>query len=157
MADEDLTVPPRVGDFDPEATPAEIISMLERHYVTAITATGVAIKVGGIAAEIGISLIPGGSAAATGAKAAGKEAGKKAAREVAKATAKGLQRLRRSPLRSVQLSPALSESPRCFPPEISNSSSSSPRFSPSRSPTFTELTTTRSRSVRSSTFCRTAG
>src|SRR6476469_6399275 len=112
MADEDLTVSPRVGDFDPEdvtleaelvdkdaereidkavrgrrgiarkyvkrmrsrnpeATPAEIISMLERHYVTAITATGVAIKVGGIAAEIGISLIPGGSAAATGTKAAG--------------------------------------------------------------------------------------
>ena len=129
MADEDLTVSPRVGDFDPEdvtleaelvdkdaereidkavrgrrgiarkyvkrmrsrnpqATPAEIISMLEHHYITAITATGVAIKVGGIAAEIGISLIPGGSAAATGAKAAGKEAGKKAAKEVAKATAK---------------------------------------------------------------------
>jgi hypothetical protein len=45
---------------NPDATPAEIISMLERHYVTAITATGVAIKVGGIAAEIGVSLIPGG-------------------------------------------------------------------------------------------------
>jgi hypothetical protein len=73
---------------NPEATPAEIISMLEHHYVTAITATGVAIKVGGIAAEIGISLIPGASAAATGAKAAGKEAGKKAAREAVKATAK---------------------------------------------------------------------
>ena len=129
MADENLTVPPRVGDLDPEdvtleaefddedaereidkavkgrrgiarrhvkwvrrqnpdATPAEIISMLERHYVTAITATGVAIKVGSIAAEIGISLIPGASAAATGAKAAGKEAGKKAAKEVVKATTK---------------------------------------------------------------------
>jgi hypothetical protein len=73
---------------NPDATPAEIISMLERHYVTAITATGVAIKVGGIAADIGISLIPGASAAATGAKAAGKQAGKKAAKEVAKATAK---------------------------------------------------------------------
>jgi hypothetical protein len=73
---------------NPDATPAEIISMLERHYVTAITATGVAIKVGGIAAEIGISLIPGASAAATGAKAAGKEAGKKAAKEATKAAAK---------------------------------------------------------------------
>src|SRR5246127_4135074 len=73
---------------NPDATPAEIISMLERHYVTAITATGVAIKVGGIAAEIGISLIPGASAAATGVKAAGKEAGKKAAKEVVKAAAK---------------------------------------------------------------------
>jgi hypothetical protein len=129
MADENLTVPPRVGDLDPEdvtleaelddedaereidkavkgrrgiarrhvkwvrrqnpdATPAEIISMLERHYVTAITATGVAIKVVGIAAEIGISLIPGASAAATGAKTAGKEAGKKAAKEVVKAAGK---------------------------------------------------------------------
>lgn len=73
---------------NPDATPSEIISMLERHYVTAITATGVAIKVGGIAAEIGISLIPGASAAATGAKAAGKEAGKKAAKEATKAAAK---------------------------------------------------------------------
>src|ERR1700756_514219 len=73
---------------NPDATPAEIISMLERHYVSAISATGVAIKVGGIAAEIGVSLIPGASAAATGAKAAGKEAGKKAAKEVVKATAK---------------------------------------------------------------------
>jgi len=129
MADENLTIPPRVGDLDPEdvtleaelddedaereidkavkgrrgiarrhvkwvrrqnpdATPAVIISMLERHYITAITATSVAIKVGGLAAEIGISLIPGASAAATGAKAAGKGAGKKAAKEVVKATAK---------------------------------------------------------------------
>ena len=129
MADENLTVPPRVDNLDPEgvtleaefddedaeleidkavkgrrgiarrhitwvrrqrpdATPAEIVSLLERHYVTAITATCVVIKVGGIAAEIGISLIPGASAAATGAKAAGKEAGKKAAKGVVKAAGK---------------------------------------------------------------------
>ncbi|HEX3966127.1 MAG TPA: hypothetical protein VHZ03_57375 [Trebonia sp.] len=71
-----------------DATPAEIIGMLERHYVTAITTAGVAIKVGGIAAEIGISLIPGAGAAATGVKTAGKEAGKKAAKEVMKAATK---------------------------------------------------------------------
>ena len=129
MTDENLTVPPRVGDLDPEyvtleaelvdedaereigkavkgrrgvarrhvmrvrrrnpeATPAEVISMLERHYVTAITATGVAIKVGAIAAGIGISLIPGGGAVASGAKTAGKEVGKKAAKEAVKTAAK---------------------------------------------------------------------
>jgi len=87
----------RVRRQHPDATPAEIIGMLERHYVTAITATGVAIKVGGIAADIGISLIPGASAAATGAKAAGKEAGKKAAKEVVKAAAKDATRAAAKP------------------------------------------------------------
>jgi hypothetical protein len=125
MADENLTVPPGVGDVDPEdvtveaelvgkdaereidkavrgrrgiarkyvkwlrrrnpdATPAEIIGMLEHHYVTAISAAGAAITVG----SIGISMIPGGGAAAAGTKAVAKEAGKKAAKEAAKAAAK---------------------------------------------------------------------
>ena len=89
MADENLTVPPRVGDLDPEdvtleaelvdkdaereidkavrgrrgiarkyvkwvrrrnpdATPTEIISMLEHHYVTAISVAGAAITAGSI-------------------------------------------------------------------------------------------------------------
>jgi hypothetical protein len=90
MADENLIVPPRVGDLDPEevmleaefvdkdaereidkavrgprgiarkyvnwvrrrnpdATPAEIISMLEHHYVTPISVAGATITVGSIA------------------------------------------------------------------------------------------------------------
>jgi uncharacterized protein (DUF697 family) len=129
MADQNLSVPPRVGDLDPEdvtleaeladkdaereidkavrgrrgiarkyvkwvrrrnpdATPAEIIRMLERHYVTAISVAGAAITVGSIAGEIGIAMIPGAGPAATGAKAVAKEAGKKAAKEATKAGAK---------------------------------------------------------------------
>ena len=129
MADENLSVPPRVGDLDPEdvtleaelvdkdaereidkavrgrrgiarkyvkwvrrrnpdATPAEIISMLEHHYVTAISVAGAAITVGSIAGEIGIAMIPGAGAAAAGTKAVAKEAGKKATKEAAKAAAK---------------------------------------------------------------------
>jgi hypothetical protein len=129
MANENLTVPPRVGDVDPEdvtveaelvgkdaereidkavrgrrgiarkyvkrvrrrnpgATPTEIISMLEHHYVTAISVAGAAITVGSIAGEIGIAMIPGVGAAAAGTKAVAKEAGKKATREAAKAAAK---------------------------------------------------------------------
>ena len=129
MADENLSVRPRVGDLDPEdvtveaeladkdaereidkavrgrrgiarkyvkwvrrrhpdASPAEIIRMLEHHYVTAISVTGAAITVGSIAGEIGIAMIPVVGAAATGTKAVAKEAGKKATKEAAKATAK---------------------------------------------------------------------
>ena len=72
-----------------DATPAEIITMLERHYVAAISAAGMAITIGSIAAEVGIAMIPGVGAAAAGSKAVAKEAGKKAAKEVAKAAAKG--------------------------------------------------------------------
>ncbi len=129
VADENLTVTPRVGDLgpgdvtleaefgdedagreidkairgrrgiarryvkwvrrrNPGATPAEVISMLEHHYVTAISAAGAAITVGSIAAEVGIAMIPVVGPAAAGVKAAAKDAGKKAAREAAKATAK---------------------------------------------------------------------
>jgi hypothetical protein len=129
MADENLTVPPRVGDLDPEdvtleaelvdedaereigkavrgrrgiarkyvrrarrrnpdATPAEIISMLEHQYITAISVAGAAVTAGSIAAEIGIAMIPGVGAAAAGTKAVAKEAGKKAAKEAAKAAVK---------------------------------------------------------------------
>jgi len=72
----------------PDASPAEIIRMLEHHYVTAISVTGAAITVGSIAGEIGIAMIPVVGAAATGTKAVAKEAGKKATKEAAKATAK---------------------------------------------------------------------
>lgn len=70
------------------ATPAEIISMLEHHYVTAISVAGAAITVGSIAGEIGIAMIPVVGQAAAGTKAVAKEAGKKATKEAAKAAAK---------------------------------------------------------------------
>jgi hypothetical protein len=73
---------------NPDATPAEIISMLERHYVTAISVAGAAITVGSIAGEIGIAMIPVVGPAAAGTKAAAKETGKKATKEAAKAAAK---------------------------------------------------------------------
>ena len=73
---------------NPDATPAEIISMLERHYVTAISVAGAAITVGSIAGEIGIAMIPVVGPAAAGTKAAAKETGKNAAKEAAKAAAK---------------------------------------------------------------------
>lgn len=78
----------RVRRRNPDATPAEIVTMLERHYVTAISVAGAAITVGSIAAEIAIALIPGVGAAAVGTKAVAKEAGKKATKEAAKAAAK---------------------------------------------------------------------
>jgi hypothetical protein len=73
---------------NPDATPAEIISMLEHHYVTAISAAGAAVTVGSIAGEIGIAMIPVVGQAAAGTKAAAKEAGKKAAKEATKAAVK---------------------------------------------------------------------
>lgn len=51
----------------PDASPAEIIKLLERHYVTAISVAGGVATAGSIAASVGLSLIPGASA--------GKEAG----------------------------------------------------------------------------------
>ena len=73
---------------NPDATPAEIISMLEHHYVTAISVAGAAITVGSIAGEIGIAMIPVVGPTAAGTKAAAKEAGKNAAKEATKAAAK---------------------------------------------------------------------
>ncbi|WP_232549792.1 hypothetical protein [Propioniciclava soli] len=81
----------------PDASPADIFAMLERHYVTAISAAGTAVMVGGIAAELGISFIPGGGAAKAGAKAvavsAAKTAAKKAALELAKTGARQATRM----------------------------------------------------------------
>lgn len=78
----------RIRRRRPEATPAEVIKLLERHYSTSITAAGAAITAGSIAAEVGISLIPGGSVAATGLKTAGKQAAKKTVQVTAKEAAK---------------------------------------------------------------------
>lgn len=71
-----------------EATPSEVIRMLERHYATSITTAGAVIAAGGIAAEVGISMIPGAGAAAVGVKAASQQAAKKAAQEATKAAVK---------------------------------------------------------------------
>ena len=66
----------RVRRRQPDATPAEVIQMLERHYVTSISTAGAIIAAGAIAADIGIALIPGVGAAAAGVKSAGQQAAK---------------------------------------------------------------------------------
>lgn len=78
----------RVRKRNPDATPAEVITMLERHYVTSITVTGGIVTAGAIAASIGIALIPGGGAAMAGAKSVGAQAAKKAGKEAAKKVGK---------------------------------------------------------------------
>ena len=79
----------RVRRRDPEATPAEIIAMLERHYVTAISVAGAAITVGIVAAEVGVSLIPGAAGANAGAKGGGKVAAKLTVKTAGKRAAVG--------------------------------------------------------------------
>ena len=55
----------------PDATPAEIIKALERHYVTAVSVAGGIVTAGSLA----VDFIPGGGGAATkGVKAAGRSA-----------------------------------------------------------------------------------
>lgn len=77
----------------PDATPAEVIQMLERHYGTSISAAGAVIAAGTIAADVGIAMIPGVGAAAAGAKSAGQQAAKKTGKEAAKAAAKKATKL----------------------------------------------------------------
>lgn len=78
----------RVRRRNPNATPAEMIRLLERHYVTAISTAGAVIAVGAIAAEVGIAMIPVAGPAAAGIKGVGQQAAKQAAKETAKAAAK---------------------------------------------------------------------
>lgn len=78
----------RVRRRFPDATPAEVITLLERHYVTAISVAGAAITVGGVALEVTVGLIPGGGAAKAGTKAAAKTAAKTAAKGTMKAAGK---------------------------------------------------------------------
>ena len=65
----------RVRRRHPDATPAEVIRLLERHYVTAISTAGAVIAAGAIVADVGIALIPVAGAAAAGAKSAGRRIG----------------------------------------------------------------------------------
>lgn len=78
----------RVRRRQPDATPAEVIQLLERHYVTSISTAGALIAAGAIAADVGIALIPVAGAAAVGVKSAGQQAAKKTGQEAAKAAAK---------------------------------------------------------------------
>lgn len=84
----------RIRRRHPDATPAQVIQMLERHYGTSITTAGALMTAGAIAADIGIAMIPGVGAAAAGVKSAGAQAakrtGKHAAKSAAKAAAKNL-------------------------------------------------------------------
>lgn len=72
----------------PDATPADLIRMLERRYTTAITTAGAMVSAGAIAIDVGIAMIPVAGAAAAGAKSASQQAAKKAATEAVKVTAK---------------------------------------------------------------------
>ncbi|GAA3671572.1 hypothetical protein GCM10023081_07410 [Arthrobacter ginkgonis] len=83
----------RIRRRNPDATPAEVIRMLERHYGTSITTAGALITAGAIAADIGIAMIPGVGAAAAGVKSAGQQAAKKTAKETAKLAAKEAAKL----------------------------------------------------------------
>ena len=45
----------RIRRRNPEATPAQVVAVLERHYLAAISTAGAVVTVGSLAAEIGIS------------------------------------------------------------------------------------------------------
>ena len=72
----------------PDATPAEVIRMLERNYATAITTAGAVIAAGAIAADVAIAMIPIAGPATAGVKSAGQQAAKKAGKEAAKSAVK---------------------------------------------------------------------
>lgn len=72
----------------PEATPAEVIQMLEHHYGVSIVTAGAVITAGVIAADVGIAMIPIAGAAAAGVKSAGQQAAKKAVKAAAKEAVK---------------------------------------------------------------------
>ncbi|WP_020522020.1 hypothetical protein [Catelliglobosispora koreensis] len=94
----------RVRRKHPDATPAEVIRLLERHYVVAISTAGAVIAVGVIAAEVGISMIPGSGAVKTVGQKAGAEAVKAAAKTAAKNAALGVAKT--GAQRAVTLLPA---------------------------------------------------
>ena len=78
----------RIRRRNPDATPAEVVQMLERHYGAAISASGAVIAAGAIAADVAIAMIPGVGAAAAGVRSAGQQAAKKAGKEATKAAVK---------------------------------------------------------------------
>lgn len=73
----------------PDATPAEIVALLERHYVMAISIAGGVTTAGSIAASVGLAFVPGAVAGKEAGKAGAKVAAKKvAASAAAKAAAR---------------------------------------------------------------------
>lgn len=78
----------------PEASPAEVIALLEKHYARSITTAGAIMSAGSIAASVGISMIPVLGQAAAAGQSAGKQAAGKvastAAGSVAKSAAKNV-------------------------------------------------------------------
>ena len=77
----------RVRRRHPDASPAEVVMLLERHYVTAISVAGGVATAGTIAASVGLSLIPGASAGKEAGKVGAKVAAKKVAAKAAAKTA----------------------------------------------------------------------
>lgn len=77
----------RVRRRHPDAPPAEVVSLLERHYITAISVAGGVATAGSIAASVGLSFIPGASAGKEASKAGAKVAAKKVAAKAAAKTA----------------------------------------------------------------------
>ncbi len=77
----------RVRRRHPDATPAEVVALLERHYITAISVAGGVATAGSIAANVGLSLIPGACAGKEAGKAGAKVAAKKVATKAAAKTA----------------------------------------------------------------------
>src|SRR5438132_905199 len=65
----------RVRRQNPDATPAEVVQLLERHYVTAISAAGAVVAAAAIAAEVAVSLIPLGGPTKTAGTHVAKAAG----------------------------------------------------------------------------------
>lgn len=78
----------RLRRRNPNATPAEVIQMLERHYGASISTAGAIITAGVIAADVGIAMIPIAGSAAVATKSASQQAAKKATKGAAKGAAK---------------------------------------------------------------------
>ncbi len=77
----------RVRRRHPGASPSEVVALLERHYVTAISVAGGVATAGSLAASIGLSLVPGASAGKEAGRAGAKIAAKKVAAKTAATTA----------------------------------------------------------------------
>lgn len=80
----------RVRRRHPDATPSDVIQLLERHYGTAISAAGIAVAAGAIAVDVVIGMIPAGDVAAAAVKSASERVAKEPAKEARKLAAKNM-------------------------------------------------------------------
>ena len=71
---------------NPEATPAEIVASLEKHYLSSVMAAGAVVSAGAVAATVGVAMmpLPGSSKAASAGARAGTSATKAALRRASK-------------------------------------------------------------------------